>query len=359
MPSTLHRPGAAAPGGDRLRTSAVGGWSVGPAAPLLGVLLVLAATAACRTPTAAPVAPTDVASQIAVPPLAPTPAPTATVSPTLGVVATTSLVGDVVKAVGGERVAVHVLVGPDSDPHDYKPSPGDLAAIEAATIVFENGLHLEVSLEPLLESIHPAHPAGDGGTVRIAVSDGIATMRGAAPADPADNPHVWWDPVRVKVWVANIAAALAAADPPGAAGYQTNAAAYAAELDALDTWIRTQTSALPPDRRVLVTDHEVLGYFAAAYGFTEIGAVVPSVSTEAEPSAKDLAALEAAIAAHGVTAIFTGETVPTALSERVAADTGTRLVPIFAEALSRPDGPAGTYVAFMRHNVTTIVEALR
>jgi len=358
MPSTQHRRGDAAPDSDRLRSSAVAGRSFGRAAALPGLLL-LVATTACRTPTAAPiapVAPTRMASHPAVPPLAPAPAPTAVVSPTLGVVATTSLVGDVVKAVGGERVAVHVLIGPDSDPHDYKPSPGDLAAIEAATIVFENGLHLEVSLASLLASLHPA---GDGGAQRIAVSDGIATMRGAPPANPADNPHVWWDPVRVKVWVRNIAAALAAADPPGSAVYQANATAYAAELDALDTWIRAQTSAIPPDRRVLVTDHEVLGYFAAAYGFTEVGAVVPSVSTEAEPSAKDLAALEAAIAAYGVTAIFTGETVPTALSERVAADTGTRLVSIYAEALSAPDGPAGTYVAFMRHNVTTIVEALR
>lgn len=319
--------------------------------PVALALALLAA--ACRTPTpAAPPPPTP-------------PPPTATAAPAVHAVATTSLVGDVVRAVGGERVAVAVLIGPDSDPHDYKPTPGDLAKIEQAAIVFENGLHLEASLEPLLQST-----AARGR--RVAVSDGIATVRsapgiepGEPTADPAataalvDNPHVWWDPVRVMVWATNIAAALSRADPAGTATYTANAVAYTGELTALDAWIREQTASIPTERRTLVTDHEVLGYFATAYGFTEVGAVLPGISTDAEPSAKDLAALERAIKAHDVKAILVGETVPTALAERVAADTGTRLVPFYAEALSGPDGPAPTYVAFMRHNVATIVAALR
>lgn len=312
-----------------------------PAAPL-GVVLLLTAAAACRTPTAAPIA-------TATPPAEAAPA---TARPALRVVATTSIVGDVVQAVGGERVAVTVLIEPDAGPHDYKPTPGDLAALEAAAIVFENGLRLEVSLEPLLSDV-------TGVARRVAVSEGIATMRAAAEAGGADDPHVWWDPVRVKVWATNIARALGTADPPGAAAYTANAAAYAAELDALDAWIRDETSAIPADRRVLVTDHDVLGYFATAYGFTEVGAMIDSLSTDAEPSAKDLAALEAAIEAHAVPAVFTGATASTALSARVAADTGARLVPIYTESLSAADGPAPTYLAFMRHNVTAIVEALR
>ncbi|MFN8422518.1 MAG: metal ABC transporter substrate-binding protein [Anaerolineae bacterium] len=300
-------------------------------------LVVALLAAACTSPTpAAPPTPT------AVP-------PTATPAPAVHAVATTSIVGDVVRAVGGDRVAVTVLIGKDGDPHDYKPTPGDLARIEQAAIVFENGLHLEAPLEPLLAST----AARDR---RVAVSDGVATMREAGA--PFDNPHVWWDPVRVKVWAANIAAALGGADPPGASIYAANAERYAADLTALDGWIRERTAAVPADRRRLVTDHEMLGYFAAAYGFTEVGAVVASSSTGAEPSAKELAALEAAIRANGVTAIFSGESAPTAMTERVAADTGARVVTLYAEALSGPDGPAATYLAFMRHNVEVIVGAL-
>ncbi|MEO8082902.1 MAG: metal ABC transporter substrate-binding protein [Ardenticatenales bacterium] len=324
--------------------------------PIVAASLALL-TAACRTPTPA------------VPPPPTPPLPTATAIPAVHAVATTSLVGDVVRAVGGDRVAVAVLIGPDSNPHDYKPTPGDLAKIEQAAIVFENGLHLEVSLEPLLRSTTARGR-------RVAVSDGIATIRGAAeqavvdaaaPLPPGgdaatsvvDNPHVWWDPVRVKVWAANIQRALSEADPAGAAEYAGNAERYVAQLTTLDAWIREQTSSIPAARRVLVTDHEVLGYFAAAYGLTVVGAVIPSASTEAEPSAKALSALEAAMKARGVTVLFCAETVPSALSERVAADTGARLVPLYAEALSGPDGPASTYVAFMRYNVATIVAALR
>ncbi len=328
-----------------------------------GALVALAA--ACRTPTAAPPGPTA----------PPTAAATATTTPALSVVATTSIVGDVVRAVGGERAAVHVLIGPDLDPHVYKPSPGDLAALEQATIVFENGLHLEAALESLL--------AGNAArSRRVAVSDGVATLAAAgghahdgAPDDAGDgsnadehgaaddgavpNPHVWWDPVRVAVWADNIAGALSTADPAGRDGYAARADAYRAELAALDAWIRATVETVPPARRVLVTDHAVLAYFAVAYGFDEIGAIVPGASTAAEPSAKDLAALEDAIAAAGTAVIFVGEGAPSALAERVAADSGARLVPLRTESLSAPDGPAPNYLAFMRHNVTTIVEALR
>lgn len=319
----------------------------------LAVACLAVVATACTTPTLAP--PTT-------PPSTATPPATATAAPALAAVATTSIVGDVVRAVGGDRVGVHVLIGPDSDPHRYKPSPGDLAALERATLVFENGLHLEAALEPLL-----------GGRAargrRVAVSDGIAT-RAAGAAEAADDhdhggdgtapdPHVWWDPIRVAVWADNIARALAAADPAGADGYAARAAAYRGELEALDVWIRAAVETVPPAQRVLVADHAVLGYFAVAYGFETIGTIVPGVSTAAEPSAKDLAALEAAVAAAGVRVIFVGEAVPSALAARVSADTGARLVPLRTEALSGPDGPAPTYLDFMRHNVTTIIDALR
>jgi len=319
----------------------------------LAAACLAALAAACTTPTLAPPTP---------PPLTSTPPATATAEPALSVVATTSIVGDVVRAVGGSRIGVHVLIGPDSDPHRYKPSPGDLAALERAAIVFENGLHLEAALEPLLDG-----SASRGR--RVVVSDGVATRAAGAAAAGDDHghggegttpdPHVWWDPIRVAVWADNIAGALAAADPAGADGYAARAAAYRGELEALDAWIRAAVETVPPARRVLVADHAVLGYFAVAYGFEEVGAIVPGVSTAAEPSAKDLAALEAALAAAGVAVIFVGEAVPSTLAARFADDTGARLVPLRTEALSGPDGPAPSYLAFMRHNVSAIVDALR
>lgn len=169
---------------------------------------------------------------------------------------------------------------------------------------------------------------------------------------------MWWDPANVIAWTDAVEQALSDLDPAGAGAYAANAGAYRDELRTLDAWIEAEVATIPMDRRVLVTDHQVMGYFAARYGLAQVGTVVPGYSTLAEPSAGEVAALEDAIRRLAVPAIFVGQTVNPGLAERIAADTGTRLVFIHAESLGAPDGPAGTYLDMMRFNVTAIVDAL-
>ena len=266
----------------------------------------------------------------------------------LAVVATTSLIGDVARQIGADRVSVNVLLPIGADPHAFEPRPQDVAALTDADLVLVNGLGLEATLQPLL---------GNARTI-VTVSDGITALP-FAEEDGGLDPHVWQDPNNVIVWARNIRDAFAQADPAHADEYASNAEAYIVELTSLDAWIKEQVAQIPEANRKLVTDHEDFGYFTARYGFEQVGAVVPSVSTGSAPSAQELAALEDAIRSSGVKAVFVGSTVSPDLSRRVAEDTGVRLVFLFTDSLSPSGGDAESYLAFMRHNVNAIVEALR
>ncbi len=281
-------------------------------------------------------------------------------SPTI--IATTSIVGDVVQQVAGDRAAITVLVPPDVDEHSFEPSPRDIARVSDASLVFMNGAGLEGFIEKLIENA--------GGSVKlVSVSEGITPIEGEddhadeAEDDHADesgaDPHFWTDPNNVLVWVDNIERELIQADPAGEQVYRANAEAYRVELRALDTWVSEQVAQIPPENRRLVTDHKMFTYFAERYGFEQIGAIVPGYSTLASPSAQELAALEDAIRAQNVPVIFVGSTVNPALAERVAADTNTRLVRILTGSLTEAGGEAPTYLEYIRYNVTAIVEALK
>jgi ABC-type Zn uptake system ZnuABC Zn-binding protein ZnuA len=174
-----------------------------------------------------------------------------------------------------------------------------------------------------------------------------------------DDPHTWQSVPRVMMWVDNVAAALSARDPANAAAYADAAAAYRAELAALDEELRAQLATLPEERRKLVSDHGNLGYFAAEYGFTVIGTVIPSLSTAAAASAQELAVLQDQITAEGVPAIFVGSTVNPRLADQLAQDLGVQVVPIYTDSLSDANGPAATYVDMMRSNVAAIIAALQ
>ncbi len=277
----------------------------------------------------------------------------------LQVVATTSIVGDVVGNIGGEAIELVVLFPPGGDPHTFEPRPQDIAALSDAQVVFTSGLGLEEALEGLLE----ANLNG----ILVEVSDGIDVIplqdkdehEGALPEHGAGDPHTWMDPNNVIVWAQNIAGALAEADPANREVYQTNAENYIAELRELDVWIRQQVEQVPPEQRKLVSDHAVLGYFARQYGFEQVGLVVPALSSSAAPSAQELAELVDAIHAQDVQAILVGTTVNPALSEQVANDTGAELVFIYTGSLSQPDGEAGSYIQLMRYNVQAIVDSLK
>ena len=173
------------------------------------------------------------------------------------------------------------------------------------------------------------------------------------------DPHTWIDPNNVIIWVENISKALSESDPENAAVYKSNAQKYTIKLEELDTWIQNQVSEIPEGDRKLVTDHAMFGYFAARYGFEQIGAVFPGFSTMAEPAAQEIAALEDAIKAYGVRAIFVGNTINPSLANQIAKDTGIKVVTIYTGSLSESGGEAGTYLDYMRYNVSAIANALK
>jgi len=281
----------------------------------------------------------------------------------LRVVATTTLVGDVVRAIGGDAIQLTVLLPAGVDPHTFEPAPQDVAAVADAHLVFVNGGGLEIFLARLLEN------AGGAAAV-VSVSEGVTfrqageeeheaeTPRTTPPGEGVD-PHVWFNPSNVVVWTRNIEWALSTLDPANAQLYATNARRYRLELQDLDAWIEEQVAQVPQSRRQLVTDHAVLGYFADRYGFEQVGAVFPGFSSAAAPSAQDLAGLEETIRALDVPAIFVGTTVNPNLAQRIADDTGVRVVSLYTGSLSEEGGPADSYLSFMRYNVSAIVEALR
>ncbi len=269
----------------------------------------------------------------------------------LNVIATTTIAADVVRQVGGDSLQVNALLPVGADPHSFEPSPRDMASIAGADLIFASGAGLEEFLQPLIEN------AGAAARV-VDLSHGISLLEGSS-GEPGSDPHVWVDPNNVIVWVENIRAALSQADPQHADAYRANVDAYTAELKALDAWVREQVASIPPDNRRLVTDHLVFGYFAERYGLEQVGAIVPGYSTLSSPSAKELAAIESAIVQHGVKAVFVGESVNPNMAQRIAEDTGIKLVYLYTGSLSAPDGPAGSYLEYIRHNVSQIAAALR
>jgi len=277
--------------------------------------------------------------------------PTATGSK-LKILATTSIVGDVVSQVGGDLIALSVLMPVGTDPHDFQPRPQDATALADAQVLFSNGAGLEGFLQPLLEST--------GAMANLVeVSAGVTLLPLPGSDQSTGDPHTWMDPNNVIIWTQNIAAALSAADPAHATDYQSNADAYVASLRDLDTWIRSEVVQIPLQNRLLVADHAVLGYFAARYGFTQEGTITGSFSSEAAPSARELAALEEKIIRSGVRAVFVSEAVNQTLADQIAGDTGIKSVWIYHATLSAPGGPAASYLDFMRYNVKAIVEALK
>jgi ABC-type Zn uptake system ZnuABC Zn-binding protein ZnuA len=268
----------------------------------------------------------------------------------LQVVATTTLVAEVVRIVGGPDITLAMLMGPGSDPHTYEPIPRDARALAEADLVIQSGFGLERFLEDNLLLAGSTAPF-------VALSDGIEPIRLADGSGEVD-PHVWLDPRNVVLWTTNAGEALARLDPDHADGYRRRAEAYRLELEALDRRVSEGLALIPMDRRTLVADHDTLGYFAARFGFTIVGAVIPSVSSSADASARELAALEDSIRRERVRAVFIAAEVNPDLAQRVADDTGARLVPLHLESLTGPDGPTPTYVALMEYNVVAIVAGL-
>lgn len=281
----------------------------------------------------------------------------------LRVLATTGIVADIVANVGGDKIDLAQLLPVGADPHTFQPSPQDLARVADTHLIFANGMGLETFLDEMI-----ANAGGEAAVVHV--SEGIELRELAAEEAHPDeaeadheheggDPHTWTTPANAIIFVGNIEQALSALDPENAATYAANAAAYERQLQELDRWVTEQIGLIPPENRQLVTDHATFGYYADRYGLTQAGAVIPSFSTSAEPSAQELAALEDRIKEYGVKAVFVGTSVNPALSKQVAEDTGVALVTLYTGSL----GPAGsgveTYIDYIRYNTHAIVTALK
>ncbi|WP_428927705.1 metal ABC transporter substrate-binding protein [Marinibacterium sp. SX1] len=329
------------------------------------------------------------------------------------VVATFSILGDMVERIGGKSVAVTTLVGRGGDAHVYQPTPADARAVSEADLLFVNGLEFEGWLDRLIDA-----SAFDG--TRVVATEGITPMAfeeeghhdGAdhdehgdeehddAHHDDADHddahhedahdedaghdaehhddahhddqdhaeaeghhhhgafdPHAWQSLANARVYATNIARALSRADPGNAVIYEANAAVYISQMEALDAEIRAMTAALPADRRIVVTSHDAFQYFGRDYGLTFLAP--QGLSTESEASAKDMAALIQRIRADGISAVFIENIADPRLLEQIARETGATIGgTLYPGALSEPEGPAGTYLDMMRHNAVTLTQAL-
>lgn len=273
----------------------------------------------------------------------------------LPVVASFSILGDLVRQVGGDRVEVVALVGPDGDAHVFQPSPQDAKKVAAAALVVLNGLGLEGWMDRLVKASKATVPT-------VIAATGVTPRKpdevGGDHHDHEDiDPHAWQSIPNARIYVANIRDGLIKADPGGKDVYEANAARYLAALDALDAEVRAALAKLPPERRRIITSHDAFGYFGDAYGMAFIAP--QGVSTETEASAKDVARIIRQIRAEKIPAVFLENVSDPRLAQRIAKETGARIGGrLYSDALSPPDGPAGTYIDMMRSNIRELTAAL-
>lgn len=269
----------------------------------------------------------------------------------LNALTSTTFLADITRNIAGDHISVDSLLPVGADPHAYQAAPSDVAKIVESDLLILNGLEYEHFIEPLLEN------AG-GERLMIEATAGLSPRKDAGSEHGVD-PHMWLDPNLVVTYVENIRDGLIQVDVEGTQIYKANADAYIAQLKDLDKWIVEQVNTIPAERRLLVTNHEAVGYFAERYGFEVAGAVIPSLSTDAGTSAKELAALIEVIKTSGAPAIFLGEVENPDLANQIAAETDVKVVDnLHLESLT-VGAPAATYIDMMKHNVNQIVEALK
>lgn len=272
---------------------------------------------------------------------------------TSSVLATTTFLADIAQHITGSRLQVDSLLPIGVDPHAYQVAPLDVAKIAKSNLLIINGLEYEYFIESLLDAEH-------AGTERLVIeaTTGLSPHEDAGSGHGVD-PHMWLDPNLVITYVENIRNGLIQVDPAGADIYKSNAAAYINELKNLDAWIVEQVNGIAVERRLLVTNHEALAYFAKRYGFEVVDTILPSFSSEASASAQEIASMIDAVRSSGAPAIFLDEVENVNLANQIAEETGVIVVnDLHLESLT--DGaPAATYIEMMKHNVLRIIEALR
>lgn len=264
----------------------------------------------------------------------------------MNVVASFSILGDMVEQVVGDHATVTTIVGPDADAHVYQPSVADAKAVASADVIFVNGMGFETWSDTLIAE------SGTKGDVFVATESVSAVL-----VDGEVDPHAWNALTNGVVYVENIAAAMSEAMPSHAADFKANAASYIAELETLHSQSLDRLSALPEDRRTVVTAHDAFGYLADAYGMNFIAPV--GIDTEAEPSAKELASLITQIRDEGVAALFVENITSPALVKQIAEETGLEIGgQLYSDALSERGEPATSYLAMFEHNLGQLLAAL-
>jgi zinc/manganese transport system substrate-binding protein/manganese/iron transport system substrate-binding protein len=279
----------------------------------------------------------------------------------LRVVATTTQIGDFARNVGGNRISLTLLLKPNQDAHDFEPQPSQMRAISEADLIVRNGAGLDAFLDKSLSESKAKVIDLSGG---LTLLEGHEEHEGEAAEgeeeEEGKDPHIWFSVANAKRMVETLRDALAGADAANAAYYGDNAAKYLASLDALDAKIKSDVATIPAACRKLVTNHDVLGYYANAYGLEIVGAVIPSTSTEAQPSAADIADIVRKIKAEKVPAIFAEASVNPALIRQVGREAGVKVVAdLYGDSLGPATSDGATYIKMMESNTRKIVEALR
>lgn len=268
----------------------------------------------------------------------------------LPVVATFSILADMTAVIGGDAAAVTMLVPPDGDAHSFQPRPSDLRTLRSAAVLVENGLGLEGFMARM------ATAAGFHGT-RIVATTAVVPRRMTEGHAVVPDPHAWQDPRNGVLYARTIAAGLIDAMPAAAVGLRDRTEAYVAEIEAADRFVATTLAQVPPERRRIIASHDAFGYFAARYGIEMIG--VQGLSTDTEPSARDMARLVAQIRRERIRAVFVENMTDGRLAAMLARESGAVVGGrVFSDALSPPGGPADTYVKMLRHNATLFAQAM-
>jgi zinc/manganese transport system substrate-binding protein len=268
------------------------------------------------------------------------------------VVASFSILADLVRQIGGNAVSVEALVGPDGDAHVYQPRPQDLRMVMAAKLLVRNGLGLEGWMDRLTGA------AGFKGTVVVAAEKVTPRTMKEAGGAIATDPHAWQDPANAMLYVQAIAGGLASVDAGNAAAYRDSAARYAGQVKEVDAWIEETLGSIPAGQRRIITTHDAFGYYGARYGIEFLSA--EGISTEFEPSARAIAALVRQIEREKVRAVFIENMTSPRMAEMLARETGAVLGgTVFSDALSPPGGPAATYLDMLRHNTRLFAAAMR
>lgn len=271
----------------------------------------------------------------------------------LKVVASFSILADFVRNVGGDRIDVVTLVGPDADAHAFAPTPAHARTVAEANLIFINGLGFEGWIARLIKAAGSRADA-------IAATTGVKPLKDGQKhghSHSATDPHAWQSVANAKIYVGNIRDALVKADPAGRQIYEANAKAYGEKLDALESEVTADVARIPADRRRIITSHDAFGYFAASYGVKFIAPA--GVSTETEASARDVARIITQIKTQKIPAVFLENVSSARLMEQIARETGAKVGgQLYSDALSGPDGPAPTYIEMMRHNVRQLGSAL-